>query len=71
LRLPLFRNLPCQPTYQLAGYFKEDIIEPEFILNNDGTMDVPTKQGIGVEVNMKKIERVTVKKMPLPSLSMH
>ena len=42
-------------------YYKQDIIEPEFILNNDGTIDVPTKPGIGVEVNEKKLDKVTVK----------
>jgi O-succinylbenzoate synthase len=43
-------------------YYKEDIVEPEFLVNNDGTMTVPTKAGIGVEVNMKMLEKVTVKK---------
>lgn len=42
-------------------YYKEDIVEPEFLVNKDGTMDVPTKPGIGVEVNMKMLENVTVK----------
>ena len=43
-------------------YYKEDIILPEFVVNKDGTMDVPTKPGIGVEVNMKMVEKVTVRK---------
>jgi O-succinylbenzoate synthase len=43
-------------------YYKEDIVEPEFTVNKDGTMDVPTKPGIGVEVNMKRLEEVTVGK---------
>ncbi len=43
-------------------YYKEDIVEPEFIVNTDGTMDVPVKPGIGVEVNMKMLDKVTVKK---------
>ncbi|MBK6914534.1 MAG: o-succinylbenzoate synthase, partial [Ignavibacteriales bacterium] len=43
-------------------YYKEDIVEPEFLVNKDGTMDVPTKTGISVEVNMKMLEKVTVKK---------
>jgi O-succinylbenzoate synthase len=30
-------------------------------VNPDGTMDVPTKPGIGVEVNMKMLDKVTVK----------
>lgn len=43
-------------------YYKEDIVVPEFVVNPDGTMDVPTKPGIGVEVNMKMLEKVTVKR---------
>ena len=43
-------------------YYKEDIVEPEFTVNKDGTMDVPTKPGIGVEVNMKNLDKVTVNK---------
>lgn len=43
-------------------YYKEDIVEPEFLVNKDGTMDVPTKPGIGVEVNMKILDKVTVKR---------
>ena len=60
--------LASLPNFILPGdisaskrYYKQDIIEPEFILNNDGTIDVPTKPGIGVEVNEKKLDKVTVK----------
>jgi O-succinylbenzoate synthase len=42
-------------------YYVEDIVEPEFVVNPDGTMDVPQKPGIGVEVNMKMLEKVTVR----------
>jgi o-succinylbenzoate synthase len=42
-------------------YYKEDIVEPEFVVNPDGTMDVPVKPGIGVEVNMKMLKKVTVR----------
>jgi len=41
-------------------YYKQDIVEPEFVVNSDGTMDVPTKPGIGVEINYKMLEKVTV-----------
>ena len=61
--------LASLPNFTLPGdisaskrYYKEDIVEPEFVLNKDGTMDVPTKPGIGVEVNAKKLEQVTVRK---------
>jgi O-succinylbenzoate synthase len=43
-------------------YYKVDIVEPEFVINNDGTMNVPQKPGIGVEINLKELERVTVRK---------
>jgi O-succinylbenzoate synthase len=61
--------LASLPNFTLPGdisaskrYYKEDIVEPEFVVNPDGTMDVPVKPGIGVEVNMKMLEKVTVRK---------
>jgi O-succinylbenzoate synthase len=61
--------LASLPNFTLPGdisaskrYYKEDIVVPEFIVNPDGTMDVPTNPGIGVEVNMKMLEKVTVKR---------
>lgn len=44
-------------------YYTHDIVEPEFVVNSDGTMDVPIKPGIGVEVNLSMLEKVTVKKI--------
>ena len=40
-------------------YFKQDIVNPEFTLNNDGTLDVPQKKGIGVEVLADRLEENT------------
>jgi len=61
--------LASLPNFTLPGdisgskrYYKEDIIEQEFDVNNDGMMEVPTKPGIGVEVNLQKLEKVTEKK---------
>ena len=61
--------LASLPNFILPGdisaskrYYKVDIVEPEFVINNDGTMNVPTKPGIGVEINLKELERVTVRK---------
>jgi len=61
--------LASLPNFTLPGdisaskrYYKEDIVEPEFVLNKDGTIDVPAKPGIGVEVNQKRLEKVTIKK---------
>lgn len=61
--------LASLPNFTLPGdisaskrYYKEDIVEPEFTVNPDGTMDVPTGPGIGVAVNMKMLDKVTVYK---------
>lgn len=61
--------LASLPNFTLPGdisaskrYYKKDIVEPEFVVNSDGTMDVPTNPGIGVEVNMKMLDEVTVKR---------
>ncbi len=40
-------------------YFKEDIVEPEFSLNPDGTISVPTGPGIGVHVLDEKLNEYT------------
>jgi o-succinylbenzoate synthase len=62
--------LSSLPNFTLPGdisaskkYYKEDIVEPPFTIALDGTMEVPTKPGIGVEVNMKTLEKVTVKSL--------
>lgn len=61
--------LASLPNFKLPGdisasrrYYKEDIVEPLFEVNSDGTMDVPTGNGIGVEVVMKNLDKVTVTK---------
>ncbi len=62
--------LASLPNFTLPGdisaskrYYKEDIVEPAFEVNSDGTMDVPLGHGIGVEVNAKALEKVTVRKI--------
>jgi len=61
--------LASLPGFTLPGdisaskkYYKEDIVNPPFIVNPDGTMDVPKGAGIGVEINMKNLDKVTVSK---------
>jgi len=61
--------LASLPNFKLPGdisaskrYYKEDIVEPEFIVNKDGTINVLTEPGIGVKVNMRVLDKVTVKK---------
>ncbi len=60
--------LASLPGFTLPGdisaskrYYLEDIVEPEFVLNADGTIDVPGQPGIGVNINMKALEKVTVR----------
>jgi O-succinylbenzoate synthase len=55
------------PNFTLPGdisassrYWEQDIVEPAFTLNDDGTMDVPQRVGIGVEVQRDRLERWTV-----------
>jgi len=43
-------------------YYERDIIRQRFVLNPDSTIDVPTQPGLGVDVDLDEIERVTVKK---------
>jgi O-succinylbenzoate synthase len=45
-----------------SRYFKEDIVSPEFTLNADGTITVPTGPGIGVEVLDEKLDDYTHEK---------
>ena len=58
--------LASLPNFKLPGdisasdrYYKQDIIDPPFRVLPDGTMVVPTKPGIGVEVVMEQLNRVT------------
>jgi O-succinylbenzoate synthase len=43
-------------------YFKKDIVSPEFTLNADGTITVPTGPGIGVEVLEDQLDEYTRQK---------
>jgi o-succinylbenzoate synthase len=40
-------------------YFEHDIVTPEFKLNPDGTITVPTGTGIGVEIDQDRLEEYT------------
>lgn len=57
------------PNFKLPGdisasarYWEQDIVEPEFVLNDDGTISVPDQPGLGVEVIPERLERVTMRK---------
>jgi O-succinylbenzoate synthase len=62
-------GLASLPNFVLPGdisaskrYYKEDIVDPPFEVDSDGTMAVPTKPGIGVEVLVNRLERVTARR---------
>lgn len=44
-------------------YYDEDIVEPPFSLNRDGTMNVPKGHGIGVEVLEGKVAKFALKSL--------
>lgn len=61
--------LASLPNFTLPGdisatkrYYKHDIVEPAFEVDANGTMAVPAKPGIGVEVMMERLNKVTVRK---------
>jgi len=45
-----------------SRYYREDIGEPNFVLNKDSTINVPDRPGLGIEINYKNLDRFTVKK---------
>jgi len=42
-------------------YFEEDITEEQFVLNKDGTMDIPQGKGIGVHVLEDRLEKYSLR----------
>jgi O-succinylbenzoate synthase len=45
-----------------ARYWREDIIEPPFVLERDGTITVPTGPGLGVHVVPERLQKVTTRR---------
>jgi O-succinylbenzoate synthase len=45
-----------------ARYWEEDIIEPPVTVSERGTIKVPEAPGIGFDINVKRIEALTVRK---------
>lgn len=61
--------LAALPGFQLPGdisasdrYYDQDLAEPTFRLNADGTIDVPTGIGLGVQVIPDVLNRLTLRK---------
>ncbi|HKT47751.1 MAG TPA: o-succinylbenzoate synthase [Candidatus Acidoferrales bacterium] len=65
--------LSSLPNFTLPGdvtaskrYWHEDIIDPEVVASRQGTIPVPSGEGIGFEPRYDLIERLTVRKESLP-----
>jgi O-succinylbenzoate synthase len=57
-------HLSTLPNFLLPGdtsasdrYFAQDLIDPPFTLNGDGTLSVPEGAGIGVSPNPERLKR--------------
>ena len=60
--------LASLPNFTMPGdisssnrHYLEEIVEPAFSINPDSTMNVPTGPGLGVEVNMSQLNKMTVR----------
>jgi O-succinylbenzoate synthase len=61
--------LASLPGFTLPGdisatdrYYEVDVAVPRFTLNSDGTIDVPTGPGLGVDVDQTALKKFTIKK---------
>lgn len=60
--------LASLPGFTLPGdlsasdrYYHEDLIDPPFVLNPDGTLSVPPGPGLGVHIARRKVDRATLR----------
>jgi len=65
--------LASLPNFSLPGdisatdrYYAEDITNERFTLNPDSTIDVPDGPGLGVSIDRRALESVTLKRLELP-----
>ncbi|HXF83548.1 MAG TPA: o-succinylbenzoate synthase [bacterium] len=61
--------LAALPNFRLPGdisasdrYFHEDVITPAVALNADGTITVPAAPGLGAQIELERIERLTTRR---------
>jgi len=52
-----------------SRYWTEDIIDPPVIVSSSGTIQAPTAAGIGFNINLPRIESLTVRKEMIKSAS--
>jgi O-succinylbenzoate synthase len=45
-----------------ARYWEEDIIEPPVKVTSRGTIEAPERAGIGYEVNVNRVEQLSVRR---------
>jgi o-succinylbenzoate synthase len=65
--------LASLPNFSIAGdispsarYWEQDIVSPEWIMDEPGTMRVPLhRPGLGVDVDVERVEQLTVRKQVL------
>lgn len=50
-------------------YYERDLIEPAFELTDDGTLTVPDGPGIGVKVDLDRVEAVTQERVSFPTFA--
>jgi O-succinylbenzoate synthase len=66
-------GLATLPNFTLPGdisasarYYQQDIAEPNFTLNDDSTLSVPTGPGLGVRVISERLSTVRLRHLALP-----
>jgi O-succinylbenzoate synthase len=52
-----------------SRYWTEDIIDPPVIVSSSGTIQAPTAPGIGFNINLPRIESLTVRNETIKSAS--
>jgi O-succinylbenzoate synthase len=67
-------HLSTLPNFTLPGdvaaskrYYAPDLIDPGIEVRSDGTIAVPQGPGIGVHIVMERVDRVTERRLDLPT----
>ena len=65
--------LAALPNFTLPGdisasarYYRQDIAEPNFVLNDDSTLSVPSGPGLGVRIIPERLSAVRLRRLALP-----
>jgi O-succinylbenzoate synthase len=49
-----------------ARYYRQDIAEPNFVLNDDSTLSVPSEPGLGVHILPDRLVAARLRHLALP-----